>query len=573
MDAPRPIRRLPEHLINQIAAGEVIERPASVLKELIENALDANASRIEIHVEQAGSSLIRVRDDGDGIAAQDLALALERHATSKLTAPSQLDAGLVTLGFRGEALPSIAAVSRLSLTSRPVTAQTAWRLQCQGGVLGITQPASHTPGTTVEVRDLFFNVPARKKFLRSDQTEYLHILRLVQAMALSHFEVDFRFYQGMRKVMSLRPALHEGERLRRIAAVLGQPAAAGSIALDAASGGLRLWGWLGLPEAARSQNDSQFIYINHRVIKDASISHAVQLAYGERLPVGRRASFVLHLEIDPALVDVNVHPAKQEVRFRDGRQVHDFVWSAVREALVARPAASAVLTAKSGGVHGQTERPVRSTVAEAAAVYAASARQGSLLSAARGGLGVPPACLHSRYVLTADAEYLEVLDIPTVREGLIHSRLRGQWQAAGAIQSLPLLMPVSYACEEAVVDFVASLGEDLNRLGFDVQAAGPQSLLIRAIPSACQGTDALALVHGLLEHPALDAVRPWREDTVGELWRTLASTAARHTPNPVSAEAMNELLSATRQQCGSGAHIPGYRRLSAEDLERLLAES
>ncbi len=571
MDPPRRIQRLPELLINQIAAGEVIERPASVLKELIENALDANASRIEIHVEQAGAALIRVRDDGDGIAAQDLALALERHATSKLVAPAELEAGIVTLGFRGEALPSIAAVSRLSLTSRPVTAQTAWRLQCQGGVLGITQPASHTPGTSVEVRDLFFNVPARKKFLRSEQTEYLHILRLVQALALSHFEVDFRFYQGMRKVLSLRPALHEGERLRRIAAVLGQAAAAESIPLNTVGSGLRLWGWLGLPEAARSQNDSQFLYINQRVIKDASINHAVQLAYGERLPVGRRASFVLHLALDPARVDVNVHPAKHEVRFRDGRQVHDFVWSAVREALAARPAASGLPVTKGGLGHGRSDRPVRSTVAEAAAAYAAGARRGSLMPAARNPVGTPPACLHNRYLLAADTEGLEILDIRTVRNGLIHARLREEWQA-GAIQSLPLLMPVNYSCAEAIVDLVGTAGEDLSRLGFDLQAAGPQSLLVRAIPAACQGADALTLVNGLLEHPTLRAARPWAKDAIGDLLQTLASCAARHTPNPATAEAMGEFLSDVRQQDHAGARLPGYRRLSAEDLERLLAE-
>jgi DNA mismatch repair protein MutL len=570
MNAPRRIQRLPEQLINQIAAGEVIERPASVLKELIENALDANASRIEIHVEQAGAALIRVRDDGDGIAPQDLALALERHATSKLTAPAQLEAGLVTLGFRGEALPSIAAVSRLSLTSRPATAQTGWRLQCEGGALGIAQPASHTPGTTVEVRDLFFNVPARKKFLRSEQTEYLHILRLVQALALSHFEVDFRFYQGMRKVLSLRPALHEGERLRRIASVLGQPAAAESLALDTSSSGLRIWGWLGLPEAARSQNDSQFLFINHRVIRDASVSHAVQLAYGERLPVGRRASFVLHLEIDPALVDVNVHPGKQEVRFRDGRQVHDFVWSAVREALAARPAASVAPAARSGAAHGHTDRPVRSTVAEAAAAYAAGTRRSSLMPAMRGGFGSPPSCLLNRYLLAADAEGLEILDIRTVRDGLIHARLCEEWQA-GAIPSLPLLMPVNYSCEEAIVDLVSAIGEDLSRLGFDLQAAGPQSLLIRAIPAACQGADTLALVNSLLEHASLRTARPWTEDAIAALLRSLASGAARHTPNPASAEAMGDFLNDARQH--AGARVPGYRRLSAEDLERLLAES
>ena len=327
-----PIQLLSDALISQIAAGEVIERPASVVKELVENALDARARRIEVELERGGCGLIRVRDDGIGIEPGEIALALARHATSKIASLDDLES-VATLGFRGEALPSIASVSRLSLVSRAATAAHAWAVEARDGALAAPVPASHPPGTSVEVRDLFFNVPARRKFLRTEATEYQHIVRMLERLALSRFEVAFALAHNGKTVWSLPAAGTAAERLARVAAICGEDFAGHVIELKHDTESLRLSGWLALPTFSRSQADLQFAFLNGRFVRDKLLAGAVRLAYQDVLFHGRFSAYLLYLELDPTAVDVNAHPQKLEVRFRDSRRIHDFVFRTLERVL------------------------------------------------------------------------------------------------------------------------------------------------------------------------------------------------------------------------------------------------
>src|SRR5450631_1024730 len=337
--SPLPIQLLSDSLINQIAAGEVIERPASVVKELVENALDADARRIEVELERGGCGLIRVRDDGCGIPAQEIALALARHATSKIASLDDLES-VATLGFRGEALPSIASVSRLSLISRSATAAHAWSVDVRDGAVAAPVPASHPAGTSVEVRDLFFNVPARRKFLRSEATEYQHIVRMLERLALSRFAVAFTLVHNAKIVWSLAAAHTAPERLARVAKICGEDFASHVIELKHETENLRLSGWLALPTFSRSQSDLQFAYLNGRFVRDKLLLGAARLAYRDVLFHGRFSAYLLYLELDPAMVDVNAHPQKLEVRFRDSRRIHDVVFRTLERVLAdTRPSA------------------------------------------------------------------------------------------------------------------------------------------------------------------------------------------------------------------------------------------
>lgn len=314
------IQRLTSHLANQIAAGEVIERPASIVKELLENSLDAGSQQIDIHIDRGGIGRIRVRDNGHGIHKDDLILALDRHATSKIHQISDLER-IKTLGFRGEALASISSIARLSLSSSTETTQQGWQILSDyypdNSLTPI--PISHALGTTVEINDLFFNTPARRKFLKSEQTEFSHIETLVKRFSLSHFSVAFTLHHNKRLVYQLHPALDETAKEERIAALCGRSFIENAIYLDMQALNLRLWGWISLPTFSRSQSDQQYFYVNHRIVKDKLINHAVKQAYQDVLYHGRHPAFSLFLELDPYAVDVNAHPAKYEVRFRESR--------------------------------------------------------------------------------------------------------------------------------------------------------------------------------------------------------------------------------------------------------------
>ncbi|MBV8397340.1 MAG: DNA mismatch repair endonuclease MutL, partial [Acetobacteraceae bacterium] len=326
-----PIRVLPSELVDQIAAGEVIERPASVVKELVENSLDAGAHRIEIDIERGGIGLIRVRDDGCGIAAVELPIAISRHATSKIASLQDLEE-ITTLGFRGEALPSIGSVSRLRVASHPTGADHGSEIRVNGGEVLPVSPCAHPQGTTIEVRDLFFNVPARRKFVRSDATELGHIARLVERMALSRFDVSFRLRSGERVLLEVQAA-QDGAEQGRLTQVLGKDFLPRSVALEHHAGPVEVSGWIGLPTASRGQPDQQFWFVNGRAVRDKLLTSAVRVAYRDVLYGGRHPAYLLYLTLDPKLVDVNAHPSKLEVRFRDSRQIHEFVFRAIERVL------------------------------------------------------------------------------------------------------------------------------------------------------------------------------------------------------------------------------------------------
>ncbi|MGL5031500.1 MAG: DNA mismatch repair endonuclease MutL [Aeromonas sp.] len=328
-----PIRILPPILANQIAAGEVVERPSSVVKELVENSLDAGADRVEIDIDKGGSKLIRIRDNGSGVAKDELVLALSRHATSKVATLDDLE-GINSLGFRGEALASISSVSRLTFTSRTAAQSEAWQAQAEGREMNVTlKPAAHPVGTTVEVVDLFFNTPARRKFMRSEKTEFAHIDELVRRIALSRFDATLVLRHNGKVVRQYKAAHTVAEQERRLAAVCGTPFMHHALAIESEHSDIRLWGWLVLPAGARPQNDLQYTYVNGRMMRDKLINHAIRQAYDELLPTDRVAAYVLYIELDPHLVDVNVHPAKHEVRFHQARLVHDFIFQALFSAL------------------------------------------------------------------------------------------------------------------------------------------------------------------------------------------------------------------------------------------------
>jgi DNA mismatch repair protein MutL len=468
-----PIRVLPGELVDQIAAGEVIERPASVVKELIENCLDAGASRIEIDIERGGTGLVRVRDDGCGIEAQELPLAVARHATSKITSLGDLEA-VTTLGFRGEALPSIGSVSRLRILSRNASADRGAEIAIAGGGEAQLRPAAHPTGTTVEVRDLFFNVPARRKFVKSEATELGHIARLVERLALSRFDVSFRLRHGARVILDA-PALDgEGTELSRLATVLGADFAEGAVAVSHAAGPVMLSGWAGLPTRSRAQPDQQFWFVNGRSVRDRLLMNAVRLAYRDVLYHGRHPAYVLYLTLDPKLVDVNAHPGKLEVRFREARQIHEFVFRSLERALAATaPEVSAVPAAagaalphdtNSGwrgsppsaneplafaGAPGEARAPslplyspsrdpwaIAALVAEAPAGSAAPLPP-SLTDEAH-PLGTAIAQLHGVYILAQTEGGLVLVDMHAAHERVLYEKLKAD-RAQGPVPSQLLL--------------------------------------------------------------------------------------------------------------------------------------
>src|ERR1700733_2653087 len=369
-----PIRVLPSELVDQIAAGEVIERAASVVKELVENSLDAGAHRIEIDIERGGVGLIRVRDDGGGIPADELPIAISRHATSKIASLDDLEA-ITTLGFRGEALPSIGSVSRLRVASHPTGAPHASEINVDGAVVSEVRPCAHPPGTTIEVRDLFFNVPARRKFVRSDATELGHIARLVERIALSRFDVSFRLRSGERVLLDVQAA-KEGVEEGRLGQILGKDFLVRSVPMEHHAGPVEITGWVGLPTASRGQPDQQFWFVNGRAVRDKLLMNAVRVAYRDVLYGGRHATYVLYLTLDPRLGDVNGHPAKLEVRFRDSRQIHDFVFRALERALAdTNPNLEAAPAAATGAVLGAPRTDVGGSGYISSTSYAGNGRR------------------------------------------------------------------------------------------------------------------------------------------------------------------------------------------------------
>ncbi|MGY2461868.1 DNA mismatch repair endonuclease MutL [Vreelandella sulfidaeris] len=599
------IHVLDPRLANQIAAGEVVERPSSVTKELIENAIDAGSQRIEVDIEQGGARLIKVRDDGIGIGEEDLPLALARHATSKIGSLEDLE-GVSSLGFRGEALASISSVSRLELISNAEEdPRHGWRVVAEGrGMEARVTPAPHPRGTSVGVRDLFFNTPARRKFLRTEKTEFAHVEEAFRRQALSRYDIAWVLRHNQ-KVIHQLPAGHSAAaRERRIASLLGKNFIEHARYIEREAGGLRLSGWVGLPTHSRSQADQQYFFVNGRVVRDRLVAHAVRQAYRDVLFNGRHPVFVLYLELDPDVVDVNVHPTKHEVRFRDGRMVHDFLYSSLHHCLAsAKPAESAEesnadLTDMTGaspqavegaGEHSETNAeqprwqqqgialthsPARHPGGElvrrfmqgyqalhpdheetlltpqpsAPRAESYEVREAPLTTMPDADPTAPPPLgfalgqLHGIYILAQNAQGLVLVDMHAAHERIVYERMKTQLAAAKGLDAQPLLVPVSIAASRAEVATAESEQEAIAKLGIELDIAGPETLLVRQLPALLAQADPEALVRQMLEELARYGRTHQVEARVHELLSTMACHGSVRANRRLTIDEMNALL-------------------------------
>ena len=587
------IRQLPDTLINQIAAGEVVERPASVVKELVENALDAGARRIDIDLEEGGVRLIRIRDDGAGIAADDLPLAIARHATSKIASLDDLEA-VATLGFRGEALPSIASVSRFALHSRRDGSEHGAALQVDGGRVGAVTPKPHPRGTTVEVRDLFFNVPARRKFLRAERTELGHIEEWLRSLALARPDVELRVSHNSRPSRRYRgdAVLASSERLLE---TLGEEFARNALRVDHSGAGLRLHGWIARPVYNRASADQQYLYVNGRSVRDRSVAHAVRQAYADVLFHGRHPAYVLFLELDARAVDVNVHPAKHEVRFRDARLVHDFVYRTLQEAL-AETRAGAVPGTPQAPAHPASPAMPQSALSlrvSGASVDETRAGYGALYGRQDEAVGddvphiaferlpastdetLPPlgnaiAQLHGIYILAESVDGLIVVDMHAAHERIGFERLKAAHDGIG-VRVQPLLVPQAVAVSEREAETAERETATLQALGFEVTRGGQQSLLLRGVPALLADGDVEALLRDVLadlrEHGDSRRVANARDGLLSTMACHAAVRAHRRLGIPEMNALLREMEATLRSgQCNHGR--PTWARFSLADIDK-----
>jgi DNA mismatch repair protein MutL len=608
------IHLLSPRLANQIAAGEVVERPASVVKEVLENSLDAGATRVDIEVEAGGSKLIRIRDNGLGMAAEDLPLALARHATSKIASLEDLER-VGSLGFRGEALASIGSVSRLTLTSNASEQGSEGSCAaCEGREMDVQlKPAPHPRGTTVEVRDLFFNTPARRKFLRTEKTEFNHLEEVVKRLALSRFDVAFSLRHNGRALHNLKPAAvdsgdSQAERQRRVATICGPAFMEQALYIETDLPHYKLWGWVGLPTFSRSQADLQYFFVNGRIIRDRLVAHAVKQAYRDVLYHGRHPAFVLYLELDPAQVDVNVHPTKHEVRFRDGRGVHNFIFSSLHRALAdVRPGDAAPATAGLATVDGLAVDTATGEISQQAGLSwgspdAARPAAGGF-GAYRGPAGPTPgqareqlrdygrlhglpevasdeappplgyalAQLQGVYILAENSAGLVLVDMHAAHERITYERLKTA-RASEGIRSQPLLVPRAVAVSQREVQVAAEHEELFQGLGMVVEVAGEESLVIRQIPVSLRDSDVEQLLRDvladLIEFGSSDRI----ESHLDEILSTMACHGSVRANRRLTIPEMNALLRDMEEtersgQCNHGR--PTWTQLSLEELDKL----
>lgn len=599
-DLPRRIQVLSPRLANQIAAGEVVERPASVVKELLENSLDAGATRIEIDVEQGGIKRIRVRDNGRGIVADDLPLALSAHATSKIHHLGDLEA-VQTLGFRGEALASISAVSRLTLTSLVAGATDAFQVRTRGrDMASETSPAAHPQGTTVEILDLFFNTPARRRFLKTEKTEFHHLEDVVKRVALSHWRCAFMLSHNGKVVFNAPVCAQRMEQEQRLAALMSAEFMLQSAFLETTHLGMRLWGWLGIPTFHRRQNDMQYFYVNGRAVRDRVVTHAIRQAYRDVLFHGRHPAVILYLEVDPASVDVNVHPTKHEVRFREARQVHDFLFRALHRALAEVSPQSHPSPAQISVAEAQPppeQQLMRWSMVEAPAW----AKQSSSVAAATSGpalqptlvevqtqwasyaaaqapqeqdvppLGFALAQLKGVFILAQNAVGLVVVDMHAAHERITYERMKTAMdQARMPVQ--PVLVPQVLAVSASEAEAVEQFSDTFQSFGFDVRRTGPQRISVYAVPVFVSTDQVEPLLRDvlseLLRFESTDAILAARD----ELLSTMACHGSVRANRQLTVPEMNALLrdmEATERsgQCNHGR--PTWVQLPMKDLDRL----
>ncbi|MCP4472011.1 MAG: DNA mismatch repair endonuclease MutL [Gammaproteobacteria bacterium] len=589
------IQTLPSQLINQIAAGEVVERPASVVKELVENSLDAGAGSIAVEVEAGGTRMIRVSDDGCGIDRDQLASALSRHATSKVRSLDDLE-NIASLGFRGEALPSISSVSRLSLTSRAGDGDCAWRRQGRDDVDPV--PAALPQGTQVEVLELFYNVPARKKFLRTEQTEYRHIETLFKHMALSHPAVAFKLVHNQKTVYQLASVQNLDDQRRRLAQLCGKSFAQSLVEIDIEQDDLRLQGWVALPTFNRSQADMQYFFVNQRVVRDKLINHAIRQAYQDVLFHGRHPAYVLSLTMDAREIDVNVHPQKHEVRFRNSRHVHDFLFRSLHQALAGVEPEQQIVSPgfalgeavdqpapDQGGLRfnqyrsGDRGANLREQMQSYAGLLSPEAQPAPTAETAQEigaealtpPLGFALAQLKGIYVLAQNREGLIVVDMHAAHERIVYERMKQNAEQENVITQ-PLLVPVVFNVSLAEADLVEENLDFFNHLGFGVERLGPEQLRLRAIPALLKNADSEQLLRDVLadlvEHGSSQRIQEYQN----ELLSTMACHASVRANRQLTLAEMNALLRDIEHtersgQCNHGR--PTWKQLSLEQLDKL----
>ncbi|MCW8943730.1 MAG: DNA mismatch repair endonuclease MutL [Sedimenticola sp.] len=592
------IQALSPQLINQIAAGEVVERPASVIKELVENSLDAGATRIEVDIEQGGGKLIRVRDNGSGIHPDDLALALSRHATSKISSLEELER-VNSMGFRGEALPSISSVSRLSIATRAAGESAGWSITGDGGDQ-ITPPVpdAHPQGTTIEVRDLFYNTPARRKFMRTEKTEFGHIETQLKRLALGRFDVSFSLSHNRKEVFSLPLAGRPMEQERRLSGLLGSSFVEQVIHLEREQADLSLRGWIARPVFSRSQADMQYFYVNGRMVRDKLVAHAVRQAFQDVLFHGRHPAYVLYLDLDPMLVDVNVHPAKHEVRFRDSRMVHGFIYRTLHHMLAETKPGQEI--DKSTGeirlVEGESlpsepkpevmahQRPLGLHVKERQADYQSSfdIQRPVELTEEKEALvegtepQIPPlgyalAQLKGIYILAENEAGLILVDMHAAHERITYERFKQGFEH-GRISSQPLLVPLSVAVSAREADLAIEHQVLFEELGMEVDRLGSETLVVRAIPVLLHGTDAEKLLRDMLSDIVVHGTSERIRNDINEVLATMACHGSVRANRRLTMEEMNGLLRDMERtdrsdQCNHGR--PTWIQLDLSSLDKL----
>ncbi|MEX0964589.1 MAG: DNA mismatch repair endonuclease MutL [Pseudohongiellaceae bacterium] len=608
------INLLSQRLANQIAAGEVVERPASVVKELMENSLDAGASRLEIEVEQGGTKLIKIKDDGQGIHKQDLQLALSRHATSKIADLEDLE-NIASLGFRGEALASISSVSRLTMASKAAGDSesegdnSGWKVVAEGQEMEVKlSPAAHSRGTTVEVRDLFFNTPARKKFLKTEKTEYSRIDEILKRIALSRFDVQFALTHNQRAIHKLLPAKTEQEKQRRVALVCGPAFVENSVFVEMEGPGLRLWGWVSLPTFSRSQADLQYFYVNGRIIRDKLVTHAVKQAYRDVLFHGRHPAYVLYLELAPSAVDVNVHPTKHEVRFRDSRLVHDFLFSSLYKALAElRPSDRLAENNQQADPFGAMSDNGGGGIS--ASNYAAGnfsdqnslsladgpsnnysyrpnsaqpdprAIQNQLENFARlsaDDAEVPPlgyaiAQLHGIYILAQNKEGLITVDMHAAHERITYERMKTACQNE-ELKMQPLLVPLSIAVSQSEADCAETEREALLGIGIELERVAAESIVVRQVPSILRNANIEQLVRDVLsdvlEYGSSERIQAHQDELLSTMACHGSVRANRHLTIPEMNALLRDMEATERSgQCNHGR--PTWVYQSLDELDKL----
>ncbi len=592
------ISALPSSLVNQIAAGEVVERPASVVKELVENSLDAGATQVDVDIGNGGIKLIQIRDNGCGIDKDDLLLALSRHATSKLSSLEDLER-ICSLGFRGEALPSIASVSRLVVTSHQSDAEGAWQMQ---GETTAPKPAAHPVGTTLEVADLFYNTPARRKFLKTEKTEFRHIEQVLRRLALARFDVGFNLKHNGRDVFRSRVASSQKDKAQRLSELLGRAFVENALEFEHAAAGLKLSGWIGLPTFSRSQADMQHFFVNGRMVRDKLVTHAIRQAYQDVLYHGRHPAYVLYLSLDPVLVDVNVHPTKHEVRFREGRLVHDFLFRTLHQVLAdLRPEsageqvdATAALSAPVASGESPAPPPPRQsgmnfTVRDNGAAYKA-AMQWQMPDPASIPMAVPSAepatnsnssevpplgfalaQLAGVYVLAQNSAGLVLVDMHAAHERITYERFKQDLDAEG-IRSQPLLVPVSVHVSKREADLAQEQSDLFSELGMEVGRLDQETLVVRSVPILLQGADAERLLRDVLSDLATYGQSDRIRQVLNEVLASMACHGSVRANRRLGVDEMNALLRDIERtersgQCNHGR--PTWTQLSMTELDKL----